>query len=137
MQFQMLGTRLLASARHVQHQAEQFPAYIFNRRVAGCYTTCIDIHQVMPAACQIGACRDLDDGYLGQAIWRTPSCGEHMQIDTGGDLQRAADEVPRGCCPKIRPFCFTFSPGDSTPEIAELPDLMMEPIAFSTIFDNP
>ncbi len=42
-----------------------------------------------------------------------------------------------GVAAKIRPFCFTFSPGDNTPEIAELPDLMIEPIAFSTMFDNP
>jgi hypothetical protein len=30
-----------------------------------------------------------------------------------------------------------FSPGDSTPEIGALPLLTIEPIAFSTMFDNP
>ena len=31
----------------------------------------------------------------------------------------------------------SFSPGDSTPVIGALPLLMIEPIAFSTMFDRP
>ncbi|MNP09979.1 hypothetical protein D3C76_1021090 [compost metagenome] len=42
-----------------------------------------------------------------------------------------------GVAQKIRPFSLKRSPGPSTPVIALLPDLTIEPNDFSTMFDSP
>ncbi|MNJ76614.1 hypothetical protein D3C77_739320 [compost metagenome] len=42
-----------------------------------------------------------------------------------------------GVAQKIRPLRLTRSPGPSTPWMAPLPDLTIEPRDFSTMFDRP
>ena len=63
-------------------------------------------------------------------------------VNTCRFIPAASCNVPQmkslaGVAAKIRPLWLTFSPGDRTPEIGELPDFTMEPIAFSTMFDRP
>ena len=42
-----------------------------------------------------------------------------------------------GVAAKISPFWLIRSPGASTPAIGLVPDLMTEPIAFSTMLERP
>src|SRR5438128_2475272 len=44
-----------AAARHVEHQPKQFPADLFDRRVAGGNATGVDVDQIMPALFQLAA----------------------------------------------------------------------------------
>ena len=57
-------------------------------------------------------------------------------------IPEASCSVPQtkslaGVAAKIRPFSRTRSPGASTPEIAEVPDLATDPSAFSTMLFSP
>ena len=63
-------------------------------------------------------------------------------VNTCKVMPDASCSVPQmkslaGVAAKINPFSRTRSPGDSTPAIGLVPDLITEPIAFSTMFDNP
>src|SRR5439155_5055304 len=48
MQPMVLGPRLLATARHFEHQAEQFPAHLFDCRAAVSDPAGVDVHKVVP-----------------------------------------------------------------------------------------
>ena len=102
---------------------------------------------MVPALTSIRSCQrrarslrvaTLITGHCGQAVRRAAAGGEDVQVHAGGQLQRAADEVAgrRGGVDQAL-VLGSFSPGDSTPLIGALPDLMIEPIAFSTMFDRP
>ena len=53
--------RLLLSARDIEHETEQLPAHVCNRRFARRDGARVDIHQIVPAPRQIRTRRDLDD----------------------------------------------------------------------------
>ena len=63
-------------------------------------------------------------------------------VKTCSVMPEASCSVPQmkslaGVAAKISPFSRTRSPGDSTPEIGLVPDLITEPIAFSTMLESP
>ena len=114
---ELLRTGLLAAARNVEHEAEQLPTHLFDRCRACCNRARVYVHQVMPAARQIRARGDLDDGDFRETIRRAAAGREDVQVDAGRKLQGAADEVARRRGGEDQAFLQrTFSPGDNTPE---------------------
>ena len=93
MQLPLLGPGAAASARHVEHGAEQLPAELLDGGVAGGDAAGIDIHQIMPAPRQFASGRDLDHRHRREAVRRAAPGREHMQRHAGRELQRAADEI--------------------------------------------
>ena len=116
---------------------EHLPAHVFNRFAAICDGSSVDVHQIVPAACQVAAGGDLDDGAFSQAVGRAAPGGEDVQIHTGGQLQRAANEVAGGGGGVGESLLFQLFTRCKTPVMAEEPDFTIEPIAFSTMLDKP
>src|SRR5262245_49001398 len=54
-QLPLLGPGLLLAAGHVEHEAEELPAHVFDRGLAIGDAAGVDVHQVVPAACQVAA----------------------------------------------------------------------------------
>src|SRR5450830_653264 len=137
MQLPLLGPGLFAAAGDIEHELEQLPANVFDAGFAAGNATGIDIHEVMPAPRQIIAGSDLDNWYRSQSIRRTASSGKHVQVHAGSQLQGAADKITGRRGGINQAFCLSLSPGASTPEIGLLPDLTIDPMAFSTILARP
>src|SRR6185369_2549516 len=95
LQLPLLRPRLLPAAGDVEHQPEQLPADVLDRRFAVGDAAGVDVHQVVPAAREIGPRRDLDHRHLGEAVRRAAPGREDVQVHARGELQRAADEVAR------------------------------------------
>ena len=66
--FQMFGPGLFAAAGHIQHQAEEFLAHVFDGGRAVGDRAGVDVHQVVPAPRQVAAGGDLDHWHGGQDI---------------------------------------------------------------------
>ena len=93
MQLPVFGPCFFAATGHVEHQLKQLHAHLFNRLGAVGNRACVDIHQVVPTACQIGTRSHFDDRHLCQTIGRATACGEHVQVHPRRQLQGATNEV--------------------------------------------
>ncbi len=99
-----------------------------------------------PASRSIRSCQRSDsalrvDTLMTGAIAR-PYGVPRPVVNTCRFMPEASCSVPQtkslaGVAAKIRPLRRTFSPGPSTSTIGLLPDLTMEPSAFSTTLDSP
>ncbi len=91
-----------------------------------------------------------------RAIFRRARCAKKLSLRGPGPGRRACLRpvvntcmfMEASCCvpqmkslagvaAKIRPLAVTFSPCVATPMMAVLPDLVTEPMAFSTMFERP
>src|SRR5690606_21508237 len=78
---------------HINHVVEEFPTELLNAGLTVHHTTCIEVHEVMPAAGEITPGSDLDHRHFLQPVGRAATSREAVQGHAGRELQRPADEV--------------------------------------------
>jgi hypothetical protein len=107
---------------------KQVPANLLDGSFTCGNAASIEVNEVVPAACELAARGNFDRRTTSQAI--------------GIFIPAASRSVPQtkslaGVGANGSPFLDARSPNQTTPTIGAVPDLTIDPIAFSTMFASP